>query len=513
MKTFLLTLCSFLFPFYLIAQTLLPGMPDANDKVHAIVRSGNIVFVGGEFTTFGGLPRAHLAAFDANTGVVLSWAPDPDGNIYSLLVADNKLLAGGNYSNISGVVRENLTGYDLNGLTLLSYIPPSNAPVYDLKFNSGKIYFPDRISSGFSVFIKRFVLATGVIDPWMTDELDLYFGGFFAIQGNHLYVGGDFADNINGQYYVDMARFDLVTGAVDSTKLFNFSSGAWIEEVIQYNNHIYIAGSFTTVNGINRKGAVELDVNGDVTTLDFHCSNSQNYALFPQGNTMWVGGNSANIGAGMSYRLAQVKLSTGYATCWSTMSNSGSSYICAIFVQGDTVYAGGPDQSVSADPLKVFTGNPSYVNLGPDITLQTGGSVQLATNIPFATYSWSTGATTPTITVSTAGTYWVNVTTSSGCQATDSVIVNLSTGIYDVSADSHFKLFPNPVSSVLHCVLPENSDINKIIVSDVQGKVCGIYFKEELKSIDVTTLPGGIYFVSFIDENATTIVTEEFIKL
>ena len=184
-------------------------------------------------------------------------------------------------------------------------------------------------SSQYYLIFKRFDPVTGVVDTWQSlDEIDLYFDQAFDVLGNYLYVGGQFLFYTSGSYFCrNLVRINLNTGYVDTTFCLSGMTGNnWVEEVLTYNNKLYVAGSFTNVGGYMRKGVFEMDINGNVTSLDFHCSNSQNYALFPQGNTMWVGGNSANIGAGMSYRIAQVRLSDGFATCWSTLAMSSASF-------------------------------------------------------------------------------------------------------------------------------------------------------------------------------------------
>ena len=50
-------------------------VPQTNSHVHAIVQSGNTVYVGGNFTQIGGNPVLHLAGFDAGPMMPLSWIP------------------------------------------------------------------------------------------------------------------------------------------------------------------------------------------------------------------------------------------------------------------------------------------------------------------------------------------------------------------------------------------------------------------------------------------------------
>lgn len=60
------------------------------------------------------------------------------------------------------------------------------------------------------------------------------------------------------------------------------------------------------------------------------------------------------------------------------------------------------------------------VDLGPDVTICAGTNASFSASIASATYLWSTGATTATITPATAGSYWVDVTRN-GCTVRDSV--------------------------------------------------------------------------------------------
>ncbi|HRF81969.1 MAG TPA: hypothetical protein PL070_17980, partial [Flavobacteriales bacterium] len=65
------------------------------------------------------------------------------------------------------------------------------------------------------------------------------------------------------------------------------------------------------------------------------------------------------------------------------------------------------------------------VDLGPDLTICQGQGITIGTTVAGATYLWSTGATTNTIGVSTAGTYWLDVTLN-GCVVRDEVDVSVT---------------------------------------------------------------------------------------
>jgi len=85
---------------------------------------------------------------------------------------------------------------------------------------------------------------------------------------------------------------------------------------------------------------------------------------------------------------------------------------------------------VATDSIHVtFTPLP-VVNLGPDQALCNGNTATFDAGNPGDTYIWSTGANTQTITVSTAGTYWVRVANGT-CIGTDTVnvITSLSASV------------------------------------------------------------------------------------
>lgn len=73
-----------------------------------------------------------------------------------------------------------------------------------------------------------------------------------------------------------------------------------------------------------------------------------------------------------------------------------------------------------------ITLNPSpLVNLGPDI-VQCGGSATLDAGNPGSLFFWSNSTSSQTTSVSTSGTYYVDVLTQAGCASSDTVDVTIN---------------------------------------------------------------------------------------
>jgi len=84
----------------------------------------------------------------------------------------------------------------------------------------------------------------------------------------------------------------------------------------------------------------------------------------------------------------------------------------------------------SSDSI-IVTVNQPELNLGNDIGLCVGVSYNIEAPLGNYLYNWNDGTTdTHTITVDTTGYYWVTITDSLGCSATDTVFVEFSESIH-----------------------------------------------------------------------------------
>ncbi len=77
----------------------------------------------------------------------------------------------------------------------------------------------------------------------------------------------------------------------------------------------------------------------------------------------------------------------------------------------------------NSDGVTITVGTIPTVSLGPDLLVCNGQSVTLDAGNPGATYLWSNGQSTQTISVTNPGTYVVDVISPNGCIGRDTIVV------------------------------------------------------------------------------------------
>ncbi|MBI1770297.1 MAG: SprB repeat-containing protein, partial [Bacteroidetes bacterium] len=103
-----------------------------------------------------------------------------------------------------------------------------------------------------------------------------------------------------------------------------------------------------------------------------------------------------------------------------TPTQSGN-YLYNLFVTGDAACGTASDNIL----VTVSSGPTPTISAGGPTTFCSGGNVTLTCSAANS-YSWSNGATTQSITISTSGTYTVTATDGSGCPGTKSQIVTVN---------------------------------------------------------------------------------------
>ncbi len=130
-----------------------------------------------------------------------------------------------------------------------------------------------------------------------------------------------------------------------------------------------------------------------------------------------ISGNTALCTGGTTTLTASGTNIYGYA--WSNGAFTASTTISSPGTYTVTVYG----ECTTATATKTVTAAPQprdTITAGGPTTFCQGGSVVLSVPAGSTSYAWSTGATTNSITATTASTYKVTVTNSSGCSAVSS---------------------------------------------------------------------------------------------
>lgn len=284
-------------------NTVAPWNPGASDgsppqvAIDALEVFDGVVYVGGSFTKLGGQPRNSIGAVDAVTGLATAWNPNAltagfHGRVKALVVTENTVYAGGSFSEIGGQRRISIAALDR--------------------------------SSGQATAS----LAIGAPGPGVETLL---------LDGNTLYVGGAFT-RLGGQDRFSLGSYDLTTGTV--TGWDPHPQGGGVSDLAVSSPVVFVAGSFCTIGGQQRSGIAALDANTGLATswnlpTDAPCQRYfQRAAVIDQ--TVYLQGNFSEIGGQPRGGLAAVDVATGALKPWDP--DLGGNILA---VNAGTVFMGG----------------------------------------------------------------------------------------------------------------------------------------------------------------------------
>jgi hypothetical protein len=211
-------------PLYLANTPLASWRVNGNGLATVVV--GDVVYVGGTFTTATSpngsqqVARANLAAFDANTGALITtFRADTNGAVRSLAHDGTRLFVGGSFTRVNGISRQRLAVVDpTTGVVDANWRPAANSNVFSI-----------------------------------------------ALGGDRLFVGGSFS-SINGVSRSRAAAVDRTTGQLTTwAPTVNATVNAIAAD--STGNRIYIGGSFSTVNGASRSYIGALSGTGALVSI------------------------------------------------------------------------------------------------------------------------------------------------------------------------------------------------------------------------------------------------------
>ncbi|MBD0258862.1 MAG: hypothetical protein ICV83_24350, partial [Cytophagales bacterium] len=346
--------------------------PPATDKsVNALAVAGNTVYIGGEFGMMGNETRRYLAAVDAVTGQLTDWNPGADFWVRTLAVAGNVVYAGGFFSAVGGQARKYLAAVDATTGQVTDWNPSANSWVNTVVVHNDVVYAGGGFSSVGGQLRNHIAVinaTTGRLTDWNAGSVVIDQGGgvnALAFAGNTIYAGGRFF-RVNNQPRNNAAAFDASTGQLT----------AWDPDVdnivyalVVAENKIYLGGLFNRVKSQIRNYLAAVDANTGQLTPWQPDANSTVNALAFVGNTLYVGGEFTAIGGQVRNRLAAVDALTGQLSPWNPDVNSR---VLAMSTSASTLYIGGAFTRVGGQvrnrlaALNIATGLLTGWN--PDVT-------------------------------------------------------------------------------------------------------------------------------------------------
>ncbi|MBL7938381.1 MAG: PQQ-binding-like beta-propeller repeat protein [Flavobacteriales bacterium] len=316
---------------------LLPWNVTCDGSVLSLALSDGILYVGGQFTSLCGQPRANLGAVDLSTGEATTWNPGTDQAVAGIEVGGNTVHVVGNFNTIGGQPRVRIAAVDrTTGLAT--------------GFNANVDIFPNVIELvGDTLFVGGNFTQIGGQDRANIAALDPSTGAALSwdpgadqpvsdllVVGDLLYVGGGFS-SIAATPRSRLASFDLISGELTS----------WSPEVSDdvsrmewANDQVYITGDFTSIAGQPRIRMASVDpITGAPTDFMCHLMTSGGTDIpCASGTMLYIGGRHIGAGSRLRRNLVAIDIATGRPTEWNPKADD---QVMAIEASGSSVYIGG----------------------------------------------------------------------------------------------------------------------------------------------------------------------------
>jgi uncharacterized repeat protein (TIGR01451 family)/uncharacterized delta-60 repeat protein len=266
----------------------LPGQ--ANDVVRALgLQTDGRILIGGDFTTYDGHNRGHLAR--VNLDGTLDWQFDPgsalDHSVYSVVETFTdtnktvrKVLVGGSFTLANGAPRHYLAQFNDDGSIDLSVNADNGAGGIDGPVWAVAVQTDRKIVIGGDFVTINGAAHNHIARLYPDGSLDNGFNNPGSGAGDsvraitiqldgRILVGGLFT-NFNGTVQNHLVRLNA-DGSLDPT--FNAGVGADNDVyaiALQPDNRILLGGAFTLFSGVTRKGMTRLNADGSVDpTINF----------------------------------------------------------------------------------------------------------------------------------------------------------------------------------------------------------------------------------------------------
>jgi hypothetical protein len=142
------------------------------------------------------------------------------------------------------------------------------------------------------------------------------------------------------------------------------------------------------------------------------------------------------------------------------------------------------------------------ITLGQDTSLRSFDPLVLTPGSDFEKYTWSTGESAESISVTEKGTYSVTVTDTNGCTGSAQMVVLSAANVSSIKGVT-YKVYPNPASD--RFTFTSSTPLQDAVLSliDVNGRVVSKYpIIGDSVVVSVIDMPAGLYKLVLNDKNS-----------
>lgn len=310
----------------------------ANSTVHCITPTANGTYVGGEFSTLGGVARSGGARISDN-GNIDAWDPVAIGGISAIIETPSGILVGGSFTRIANTNVSYLAGLNTNG-SLLSNWPATAkaaAPVHSLALRDGYVYV------GGSATLPQPCFRISASAPYATDTTyQTNINGAvaaLATSGNTLLVGGSFTKS-KGVVQPSFSRFALTSASLVSTTASGARRNATVSAIIATSDGgVIVGGAFDIAGETVVKNLARFSASAVPQATWTPAANGQVSCLELSGDDLYIGGYFTGVSGVSRSRLAKLSLSTG--TVDATWNPGANGEPFALHIAHDKLHVGG----------------------------------------------------------------------------------------------------------------------------------------------------------------------------
>lgn len=288
--------------------------PGANYPVYSLAMQGNMLYVGGDFTSIGGQQRERFAEIrkDSDTNNATSWNPRAGGIVRALAIENNRVYAGGEFTTFGATMRRYLAAVDIGRNTAAAFDPSPDYHVYDIEITSPTMYIAGAFSHVGSEprnGIAKLKNMAGDVDLAWDAMADLYVYSMAVGRDKRLYVGGYF-NRIGGLDRHNIAALDLSSGLAFTD--WNPDSNGAIGCLMLSGTTLFVGGHFTHIGGqaLPRFAAIDIRDSGSAQGCLFRPDNVVRCLGLPR-NGLCMGGDFMYFGSNVSQGIGYFGVTSG----------------------------------------------------------------------------------------------------------------------------------------------------------------------------------------------------------